>query len=124
MYTRVHNVNRPNKESSEILLKILFTGESAQKLSYPDIPPHADDEESNAWNMKLLKEEASKAKPDHAVIKSLMTRTYPYCRQETLDATTTLSVSQMIQDLPVLKKWNYVSDYIIRQYVAKRKLSV
>lgn len=38
-----------------------------------------------------------------------MTHTFPYRRQETLDATTSLSVSQMIEDLPVLKKWNYVS---------------
>ena len=59
--------------------------------------------------MKLLKEEVAKAKPSHDVIKSLMTRTYPYRRQETLDSTTTLTVSQMIQDLPILKKWNYVS---------------
>ena len=109
MYTRVHNVNRPNKESSEAPPKKLFKGEGTQKHSYPNIPPHANDEESNGRNMKLLKEEAAKAKPDHAVIKSLMTRTYPYRRQETLEATTTLSVSQMIQDLPVLKKWNYVS---------------
>jgi len=59
--------------------------------------------------MKLSMEETAKAKPSHDVIKSLMTCTYPYQRQQTLDATTTLSVSQTIQDLPVLKKWNYVS---------------
>ena len=56
----------------------MLKGESTQKHSYPDIPPYADDEEANARNMKLLKEEAAKAKPAYDVIKSLMTRTYSY----------------------------------------------
>ena len=94
----------------------MLKGESTQKHSYSDIPPYADDEEANVRNMKLLREEAAKAKPAYDVIKSLMTRTYPYRRQETLNATTTLSVSQMIEDLPVLKKWNYVSILLYRMH--------
>ena len=109
LYTRAHNVNRPNKESNGSPPKKLLKGENAQKHSYPDISSYSDDEVANARNMELLKQEADKDKPTYEVVKSLMTRTYPYRRQKILEATTTLSVSQMTEDLPVLKKWNYVS---------------
>ena len=40
-----------------------------------------------------------------------MTHIYLYQRQKILEATTALSVTEMTEDLPVLKKCNYVSTY-------------
>jgi len=77
------------------------------KHAYPEIPAFSDDEESNKRNLKLLKDEISKIKPSQEVVKSLMTRTFPYRRKAMLDST--ISVSEYVKDLPVFKKSEYVS---------------
>ena len=73
--------------------------------------------------MELLKQEVDKDKPTYEVVKSLMSVPTHTKRQKILEATTALSVSQMTEDLPVLKKWNYVS-IILYSYVAKRLNSI
>jgi len=59
--------------------------------------------------VQLLKDEYSKAKPRSEVLKELMVRTFPYRRGWILDTAATRSVSDIIDESPLLKKTIYVS---------------
>ena len=79
------------------------------KHSYPPITESADDEESNERNLELLMEEFAKTKPRNNVLKELMARTYPFRRQTILNSP--MSVTDIILEMPLLKKCTFVSCY-------------
>ena len=108
IYMRVHNVNRKDKDEKDSSPpKKLQRKEKILKHVYPAIPAFSDDEESNKRNLKLLKDEISKPKSSKEIIKTLMTRTFPYRRKSLLESE--VSVSECVKELPVLKKYEYVS---------------
>ena len=99
-------MNRPEESSSNTPKRKKIKIADNAKHSYPKIPPSADDEESNERNLSKLKEESTKIKPSHEIIKTLLIRTYPVRRASILDSS---SVSAIIMETPMLKKCSYVS---------------
>ena len=81
------------------------------KLQYPAIPKDAEDNESHARNLDALKDEATKSKPRHDVLKALMARTFPKRREWVLSGA--VSVNNITSEWPMLKKSNYVSILVL-----------
>ena len=82
--------------------------EATKRHLYPIIPVNSDDQESTQRHLKKLKLEMEKVKPSMEIVKELMARTFAV-RREWLLQTDTLSVAQIIDEYPAIKKTVIVS---------------
>ena len=106
IYNRAQNLNRSTTPSDDPPAKRRKV-ELAKHL-YPSIPSCADDDESNRRNVELLKVECLKPKPSCDVLKTLITRTYPFRRASIIDFDYS-TVTDILKDYPALKRCSCVS---------------
>lgn len=109
---RCQNCNRRPKGSlktGDARPKKLCKVDIADKHNYPSIMAEPEDEVSNTRNVAALKDQMTKMKLNHEVIRGLMRNTF-YCRRMAiLDDPEPKSVRGIVEDYPLLKKAVFVS---------------